>query len=174
MMDMKAELASGQIILMVTSKSKYLSVVGDIHDGLSGLGTLGYVTVNKPYATICKDLEKKGINPKEVFFVDAITATVQAPPIVNNCYFVASPTSLTDLSLSFSSLASENNCEIIFFDTISTLMVYQDIGTVIKFVHNLITKIRVLGKKLVFLAFKEDSEELIKDLNMFVDKVIEL
>ncbi|MBN2422328.1 hypothetical protein JXB41_03810 [Candidatus Woesearchaeota archaeon] len=133
-----------------------------------------YVTLNKPYNTILMNIKSLNIDANKFFFVDAISATVQTPEGVDNCSFVSSPTVLTDLSLAFSEALSNKECDNAVFDTISTLVVYQDINSVIKFVHNLITKIRVLNKKSIFVALKEDSEELIKDLNMFVDNVVEM
>lgn len=168
------EISKNSIILITASKSKYRDLVDSIYHELAKLGNIGYITINKPYQSVLKDLESRNISSSKVFFVDAITATVQAPPIVDNCLFVSSPNALTDLGLAFSSLLGEKRCDTIVFDTISTLVVYQDIGSVIKFAHNLVTKTRVTGKKVIFLTLKEDSESLIKDLNMFVDSVIEV
>ena len=174
-MGITEDIAGSNIILITTSKSKYNESLGVIQPELEKAGGMvGYITINKPYNSILQDFGKKGINKNKFFFVDAITSTVQSPQPSPNCIFVSSPTALTDLGLAFSSLFSEKKCDAVFFDAISTLGVYQDPGSVIKFVHNLITKARVLNKKAIFLALKEDSETLIKDLNMFVDRIIEL
>ena len=131
-----------------------------------------YVTLNKPYNTIQNNIKNLGLSSDKFYFIDAITSTVGTPPLISNCSFISSPTALTDISLAFSDALL--TCDNAIFDTISTLIVYEDINSVIKFVHNLITKIRVINKKAVFVALKEDSEELIKDLNMFVDIVTEM
>ncbi|MFH2020641.1 MAG: hypothetical protein ABIJ34_04455 [archaeon] len=170
----KEELEGSSIILLITQKSSYKKCIGQLYDEvLTSPKNIGYVTINKPYNTIISDMKLKNIDSLKLSFVDAITATVQAPPIVNNCMFVSSPTALTDLGLAYSSLYGEHGCNLVLFDTISTLIVYQDLGSVTKFVHNLVTKARVLDKKLIMIGLKEDSENLIKDLNMFVDKVID-
>ncbi len=168
------DISKNSIILLITSKSTYRESISTIYQEIAKFGNIGYITINKPYQSIKKDLENKSINTTKFFFVDAITATVQAPPIVNDCIFVSSPTALTDIGLAFSSLLGEKNRDLVFFDTISTLVVYEDIGSVIKFAHNLVTKGRVTNKKVLFLSLKEDSETLIKDLNMFVDAVVEV
>jgi len=168
------DISKNSIILLTTSKTKYRDSMNVIYSEIQKFGKIGYVTINKPYSSVIKDLEGKNIDKTNFFFVDAITATVQAPPAADNCIFVASPNALTDLGLAFSSLLAEKNRDLIFFDTISTLIVYQEIGSVIKFSHNLVTKARVTGKKVIFLSLKEDSETLIKDLNMFVDAVIDV
>lgn len=160
-------LISGNLVIVTTTKEKYLQMVQELYAEFQNYGKkIGYITLNRPYSSI----HMKG----DIYFVDAITATVQKPALANNCTFVSSPTALTELSLAFSSLYGEKGCELVIFDTISTLIIYQDIGTVIKFTHNLVTKASVLNKKAIFIALKEDSETLIKDLNMFVDKVIDI
>ena len=160
-------LNEGNLIIVTTSKEKYNLTMQNLYTEFLNYGKkIGYITINRPYSNV----HLKG----DVYFVDAITATVQQPPKLNNCIFVSSPTALTELSIAFSSLFGEKGCSLVIFDTISTLIIYQDIGTVIKFTHNLVTKASVLNKKAIFIALKEDSETLIKDLNMFVDKVIDL
>ncbi|MEM2138670.1 MAG: hypothetical protein QXM96_00790 [Candidatus Woesearchaeota archaeon] len=174
-MDLKKDINDFDILLLISSKLNYSeNIIQIIKESNNISNSIGYITLNKPFTKITSDLGKIGIDKDKFFFVDAITSTVMAPPIVSNCIFVSSPSALTEISVSFSSLVQEKNVDLIIFDTISTLIIYQDIGQVIKFAHNLITKARVLGKKTILLTLKEDSETLIKDLNMFVDKVIEL
>jgi hypothetical protein len=169
------DIAKNNIFLVVTSKDKYGGLIASIlPDVEKSSGKLCYITINKPYNTLIKNISDLSLNKDKFFFIDAITSTVQTPPIVNNCIFVTSPTALTDLGLAFSSALTEKNCDMAFFDTLSTLSVYQDSSSVIKFAHNIITKARVMNKKIIFVALKEDSETLIKDLNMFVDKIIEM
>ena len=174
-MSIADDIKGNGVILFTTSKDKYNESLSNIQPEVEkSVNKIAYVTINKPFNSILQDMHSRGLNTGKFFFIDAITATVQSPPAVDNCIFVTSPTALTDIGLAFSSALSEHGCDLVFFDTISTLIVYQEIGSVIKFVHNLITKVRVLNKKLVLLALKEDSENLIKDLNMFVDKIIEV
>ena len=173
-MGLYEDISKNSIVLLVTSKTKYRDSFNVIYGEIAKFGSIGYITINKPYSAVIHDLESRNIDKAKFFFVDAITSTVQAPPKDDSCIFVASPNALTDLGLAFSSLIGEKNRELVFFDTISTLVVYQDISSVTKFTHNMITKARVTGKKVVFMSLKEDSETLIKDLNMFMDAVIEV
>jgi hypothetical protein len=175
MMVISEHLTTNPIILSVTSKENYNDAVALMQGEIKDVSEkIGYVTINRPYNTIIKDLKNAGIDSNKFFFIDAITATVQSPPQVDNCIFVSSPSALTDLGLAFSSTINEQNSGLVVFDTISTLLVYQNLVAVTKFVHNIVTKARVQGKKIVLVALKEDSEEFIKDLNMFVDKIVEI
>lgn len=118
-------------------------------------------------------LQAKGLNLDKYFFIDVLTSSVKTPPVVDNCEFVQSPSALTDISLALSKAIEEKGCDNILFDTISTLTIYENLSEIIKFSQSMITKARVNNVKSVFIAMKEDSEELIKDLTMFVDGVVE-
>ena len=133
-----------------------------------------YVALNKPYNSIVISMKNNGIDSDKFYFIDVLTATVQTPPQVSNCTFVESPNAITDLSLAFTSTMAEKGCDSALFDAISTLRIYQEEASVIRLAQNLMTKVRVGGKKAVFITLKEDSETLIKDLTMFVDSIVNL
>lgn len=172
-MSLVEDIKSNQVLLFVISKKDYTEMLLDVIKAVEkSSDKVCYVTINRPYNNILLQLKNNKVNLGKFLFVDAITSTVQTPEQVENCIFVASPDALTDLSLAFSQALSK--CDIALFDTMSTLVIYQDIGSVLKFIHNIVTKLRVGNKKGVLIALKEDSEELIKDLHMFVDKVVDL
>ena len=174
-MTLAEELANNNILLVTTTKDKYREALERACLEIEkSANKIGYITINRPYSALMETFSRCNINKSKFYFVDAITATVQAPQAVDNCLFVSSPTALTDLGLAFSSMLSEKKCDVILFDTISTLIIYQDLASVLKFVHNLVTKVRVMNKKAILIALRDDGETLIKDLNMFVDKIIEL
>ena len=172
-MDLVSCLANSNLILGITTKGEYCTKIKEIQEQIAfgPYSSIGYLSLNRPFTSVQAELKKMNADVKKFFFVDAITATVQSPPIISNCTFISSPSDLTTLSMAFTTLYTDQGCEVIIIDTISTLVIYQSIGSVIKFVHNLVTKARVLNKKLLLVALKEDSEDLIKDLNMFVDRV---
>lgn len=172
-MSLADDIKDNQIVLFVISKGDYTEILMDIVKAMvSQYKAVCYITINRPYNNIIMQLDKEKIKHDGFFFIDAITSTVQTPKEVSNCVFVAAPDALTDLSLAISQALSSN--EIVLFDTMSTLAVYQDVSSVLKFMHNVVTKLRVGNKKGVLIALKEDSEQLVKDMHMFVDKVVDL
>ncbi len=174
-MDLKQELENKQIVLIVVSKAQYSDKLADIISAVEQVSNkVCYVCLNKPYNTVIKNLESSNHNPDKYFFIDVLTSTVKTPEPVDNCEFVQSPSALTDISLAFTRAEQEMNCNNFLFDAISTLAIHNDIGEIIKFTQNLMTKARVIGVKSVYIALKEDSKELVNDLTMFVDGVIEL
>jgi len=174
-MDLAEEIKNKQIVMVVFPKEKYNEKLMDVIKAVdSASNRICYVSLNKPYNSIVKMLQANNLQVVKYFFIDVLTSSVQSPVQVDNCEFVQSPSALTDISLAFTKAIQEKQCDLALFDAISTLTIYEGIGEIIKFTQNLMTKARVMGVKSVYIALKEDSGELVKDLSMFVDGVVEL
>lgn len=174
-MDLTDSIREKQIILVVFPKTAYISKLAEVIKAADAASKkICYVSLNKPYNSIISLLKEKNLDVSKYFFIDVLTSSVKLPQASDNCEFVQSPSDLTDISLAFSKAIDEKGCDNALFDAISTLTIYQDIGEIIKFTQNLMTKARIKNVKSVYIALKEDSEELVKDLTMFVDEVVEL
>ena len=126
-MSLSDDIKDNQIVLFVISKSNYVEIIRNIIQVIAKITkNICYVTINRPYNNVIMQLEKESFKTEGFFFIDAITSTVQTPPEVKNCTFVAAPDALTDLSLALSQAL--NNSDIVLFDTMSTLAIYQDVG----------------------------------------------
>lgn len=135
-----------------------------------------YVSLNEIYSNLLKSFEAKKIDIAKFYFIDAITGTAQTYVEKKpNCTFVVSPNSLVELSLAISSALESEKPDVVFFDSISTLLIYENEKIVVKFIHSLIGKIRSAGSDALFTALEGDSKsQAIKDLGMFVDDFISI
>ncbi len=139
-----------------------------------------YVTVAKPYKTIIKSLEKNGIKPDKLFFVDCATGLATGNEEVQrsgNAIFCP-PQMLSDISIAMSnfvdSIPKKENKTLIL-DTLSTLMLYNNAETVGKFMHAVTGKLRNWGVKSVILTMEEETDkEIISQISQFVDKVVKI
>ncbi|MEM0360704.1 MAG: ATPase domain-containing protein [Candidatus Diapherotrites archaeon] len=173
-------LEEDQIVLIVVKATDYLKVNLEILSYLvkKKSNECVYVTLNRPYENLVALFEKNGIDPKKFYFIDTISATTGAKTSERaNVSFIASPHGLTEISISLNkaidALKGEN--KFLFFDSISTLLVYNQAGTVTKFAHFLIGKMRTLRLKGIFISLEKETEEhLINQMCQFVDKVINL
>jgi hypothetical protein len=130
-----------------------------------------YVSLNKPYEVVARELEKNKIDPKKFFFIDC-TGNVSDS---ENVMHVSSPRALTELNLAISKVLDRVDVKSCLFDSLSTLLIYENPSIVIKFAHSIISAFRSKGTKVVFVCLKENMKsELIGDLSMFADKVMEL
>jgi hypothetical protein len=171
-MGLETDLKENQIILAVMKKDDYSERIKEIVFSITVLySRIIYVSLNKPFKTLKDYFGREGINEKRLLFIDAVTGKSGLSED-NRVVFIQSPKALTDLSIVINETFGKNpDCYI--FDSLSTLLVYEDHHTVIKFVHSIIAKTREHNKKCVFTILEEDvNTEVMKDLNMFVDKTI--
>lgn len=138
-----------------------------------------YLSVNRPYITVKEFLTENKIDEKRIQYLDAITKTIGGNTAYNgNCKFLESPTDLTGFGIGMTQAynAFENKKNVYFIlDTLSTLLVYNSPQSVIKFIHFLNNKTRVLGIKSALIAMKNDlSEQMIATISQFCDAVEEV
>ena len=175
-MELSTEIKESSIMLLIVPKEKYNPSIIDIAKSVKlNSSRVCYVCVNNPYSFVASRLSKAGLGPENFFFIDTLTKSVQEPQPVKDCIFVSAPNALTEISLAFSKAFAEMKCDSAIFDTLSAFLIYENPHTIIQFIHNILTKIKISAGKAVFVALKEDiNSELVKDLYMFVDKVVEI
>jgi len=136
-----------------------------------------YVTLNKPYAVILEDLKKRGIESKMILFIDAVTrTTMQKPQKTGGCLFIGNPENLSDLSLATDQAvrALPFKEKFILFDSLNTLLVYNNINMVIRFIHFLISKMRIWKVVGIIISLEKSDKELIDKLSQFCDVTIKM
>jgi archaellum biogenesis ATPase FlaH len=170
-----------KVVLFVIDPKKYHTVHLKILKGIieekkfSGI----YITVNKPYDALIKYLKEIKIPTENIFFIDAISKSVsQEIKLTENCLYIPSPSHLTDLGIALTqALESMEKKEdkFLILDSISTLLIYNDFETVAKFVHFIISRLRVFGLVgLIISVEKILDERMINILMEMCDEVIEI
>jgi len=164
------QLKEKDIAIIVMPKTDYSENIMKLVKIISKISnSICYVSANKPEKTLIKMLNENCIDPKKFLIIDCITETAERKKDKN--IFVKSPANLTGVNLAIKE-AIDLGVDSIFIDAISTFMIYEQGVVVIKFAHNLITKLRELEKKCIFIVMKEDiNRALLDDLDMFVDVV---
>ena len=136
-----------------------------------------YITVNRPYHNLISILKDNKINTDNLFVIDAITlSTGGHPSDEKNCIFLDSPTNLTDITIALRQAVDvlKDKKKFIFFDTLSTLLIYNQSNSVIKFAHFLTGRMREWDTTGVILSIeKEMNETLINQLTQFCDTKVE-
>lgn len=171
----------GSVLLLLIDAENYTKINTLLLDVLINEQKLPgiYVTVNRPYTTLIRTLADKDIDTSRIFFIDMISQTVgeKFRDDYKNCVFISSPESLTELAIALGQAVQaipEKN-KFIFFDTLSTLLIYNHVGTVSKFIHFFSSKIRVWGVEGIILSLeKETDERLLSQLTQFSDDVLEI
>lgn len=137
-----------------------------------------YVTLNKPYDIIKASFEKKGIDTRLIIFIDSVTKTAKGKvEKTDRCLFIGDPTDLSDLSFAMDQAvtALPGDEKFLFFDSLSTLLIYNKMNTVERFIHFLSSKMRVWKVKGIIITLQKDSDkELIAELSQFCDVTIDI
>ncbi|MBI5391991.1 hypothetical protein HZB00_03225 [Candidatus Woesearchaeota archaeon] len=137
-----------------------------------------YVTLNKPYETINQLLVKSKVDARLIVFIDAVTKTAGGElKKTKQCLYIGSPEKLSDISIAMDqavrAIASQE--KFVFFDSLSTLLLYNDAETVAQFIHFLAGKMRVWKIKGIIISLEKDTnEELLGKLVQVCDIVLEL
>lgn len=135
-----------------------------------------YVTLNKGYIVIKQKLEQQGVDTPRLYFIDGISKAGQKQGKADNCTFLSGPDSLTELSLVITQAINSGKFDFLFFDSLSTLLMYHDLKTIEKFNHYLISKLREYGVDCILVSLRQEGEEakLISTVSRFCDYSLDI
>ncbi len=170
---LESELKENKILLVSLGSKDYREGLKDIGKfSVSRFKKVCYVTLNDPYESVA---QKIGVaDAGKMFYVDCVTSTIKPPQAKAGVAFVSSPRAFTEISIAVKKAISEEKVDFAILDSISALMVYEKSVAVLKFVHSLILTCREGKLSAAFVILKEDVDtSMLKDLTMFVDKVVE-
>jgi len=136
-----------------------------------------YVTLNKPFETMQRILEAEGIDTRKIIFIDGITETSGGrTEKTKRCLFIGSPEKLNDIGMALDQAVRTipSQEKFVFFDSLSTLLLYNKSGTVGRFSHFLTGKMRVWKVKGIIISLEKEADQvLINELTQFCDKTID-
>lgn len=135
-----------------------------------------YVTLNKPYEIVQRNLVNNGIDPRLIIFIDAASRTEQTKKI-DNCLYIGSPEKLSDISVAMDQAikALTSSDKFLIFDSINTLSIFNKPATVARFIHFLAGKIREWKVKGIIITLEKETEQaLLDELTQFSDARLDL
>ncbi|MCK5107694.1 MAG: hypothetical protein KAQ83_03125 [Nanoarchaeota archaeon] len=171
------KIGASSIIVVIIPNEKYNQYITEIAKEVSkAYDATCYVSLNKLYSALLRNMKSSKVNDKKFFFIDGITKSVQpTPDEFDNCVYVTSSAALTELSLGLSSALSTNHFNCLLFDSLSTLLIYNKSDVVTQFVHDQMGKVMNANCVAIFTCLEGDTKsDLIKNLGMFVDQIIHL
>ena len=134
-----------------------------------------YVSLNKPYETIREELKQNNLDINAIYCIDCVSKGTGKFSSSDKCFCLESPSSIAELLALIKNLCDEGKIKFIFLNSLSTLLLYNDIKTVEKFAHDLINKARKSNVSVLIMTPKEKSEEdVLATITAFCDKEIEL
>lgn len=163
------------VILATVSAKNYqktnISLVNYLTKDLNIPGV--YVSLNKPCSALKNIFAKSNIDTRTILFIDSITKTVGGNiKKTKECLFIGTPENLSDLSLAMDQAVTSlpGKEKFLFFDSLNTLLIYNDVKTVARFIHFLAGKMRVWKVWGIIISLqKKGNEDLINELSQFCD-----
>jgi len=166
-------LKENKVILFIVDSSRYNDAVVEALKSLPNDGNLVYITSNKTASSLENFLKNKSIEFKNLVIVDCITRTIRDVRDKDNIIYIDSPKALSDLSFVLSGILSKRKRGYIVLDSLNTLLVYQDKPIVARFILNIANKIRdSTFKSVIFAADANEHKDFLKEIGIFVDKVV--
>ncbi len=174
------EIQDNRFVMIMMQEHEYIKKLGEIVRSVKqDNNKICYVCLSKPYKDVIAELNQHGIDSSNFVFIDVLSSHYSRPEPVKNCIFLASPSDLDALKLAIMRVVEDRLCTVVLFDTISTLLIYQQIHSIVKFTHNLTVEKTQENVKKLFIILKDETylqggAGLVKDLEMFVDKKVEM
>ncbi len=131
-----------------------------------------YVCLNKPAEKVKEILRENKIDIKNFLFIAAV---IKSKVSARDTNYISSPKNFKKFNSELNQILKKGKLECLIFDSLSTLLIYQNESTVIKFTHDLTTNLMIAhaSGELICLA-KDVNSALIKNITMFADEVIDI
>jgi archaellum biogenesis ATPase FlaH len=180
LMDLFKEISENKFVLIMLTEKQYEERLMEIVKKVEKNHTkICYVCLSKPYTDVIEYIKKINLDISKFFFIDVLTSHYKKPKAVKNCIFVEDPNKLIAIHVAINKAITEKNCSVVIFDTISSLLMYEQTHDIVKFTHQLTIEKKHQDVNKVFIILKDNSllgkyyEPLVRDVEMFVDKTID-
>lgn len=170
------KLSNKFVVMLVLNSKNYLNGTIKVLKKLATKKMNGiYVTANKPYSALIKQLKKSKVDTDKIYFIDLVTE--KEVKDADNCTFLKSPQALTELGIVISQAIKylPNKNKFLFFDSLSTLLIYNEAKVVSKFSLFLINKMNNEQIKGVLITVDSKSNnDLYNQISPLCDNIINL
>lgn len=173
--DLQKELNEGRTLLAVIPTREYAATVNSLLKQLNkDYSRIMYISLNKLITPLRREMEAQGLQLDKFSFIDGITKTaIPNPPTIHNCTYIPSPDDLTKLGIATTKVLQTFDPDCLFFDSLSSLLIYEDPGVVNQFVHSLVNKVNAYGTRAVFTCLDgQKEEEVVRGLSLILDRVV--
>lgn len=135
------------------------------------------VSASRPYTNLVSVFSKRFINIGKMFILDCISKNQSADVKAKNVVFVDNMNALTDISISISQGIQRYNGKrkFVFFDSIPTMVLHNKPQIFARFIHSVLTMMRVNRVSGILVSFKDESNQQLRaEIVQMCDKVINI
>lgn len=141
--------------------------------GYSGL----YITIQRPHTNLMKQFEKRDIDAKKIYFIDAASsAAEETGKQTKNCMYVPKELNIDDLTRATYKMLPgiKGGKKFLFLDSITTLMLYQPLSETLRFAEFLTRTLRKSDLSAIIMNVGKElaQERFIRDIVFQCDEII--
>jgi len=134
-----------------------------------------YISMTKPYGFVQKEAKAAGVAKESLFVIDCVSGDMGVSSDVSGCLFASGLEDLTNLNIDIKQTIDKERFDAVIIDNIAILALHNSIPSALKFLQNVVIKLRVSGVGVLLLATKGGEHGgFVKEAYMFVDEVVEL
>lgn len=173
-----SDVGDGSIVLIETAIEKAPDVALNVLKVMTKKGFGGIVvSASRPYSNLVPLYEKSGIDTKKLLIIDCVTkaSSVEAQK-AENAVYLDSVSDLTSMSLAIWKAIEEGKGQrFLFLDSISTMLIYNKPDIFAKFIHLMLTKLRVSGVGGALISFESaGNREVRAEIVQLCDRVVKV
>lgn len=172
------DIEDGQVVLLETSAENAVEV------GLSAMrimttkkATAIFLSASRPCTNILTLYKKNGISTDHLLILDCVCKN---PPIsikdLPNIIHLEDVSALTSISLAITEgIRNISGKKFVFIDSISTMLIHNQPPIFGRFIHSLLTKLRLLGVGGILLSLEVETDKMVRaEIAQLCDKVIKV
>jgi len=134
------------------------------------------ISANRPYKNLIDVFKKNNIETSKMIILDGLSKTQHADTPTKNVVFIDNLSALTDISLAVDEYINHTKeRKFLFIDSLTTMLIHNKPIVLARFVHNILTKMRLNGVGGVIISLKDNSNPDIRaDIAQLCDKVLKI
>ena len=174
---MMQESFPGEIILVEADANNLLQVYLTILKEVLKKYRLIIVSSSRPYVSLKNLYKAKNIDMSRIYIIDTVSKAYN-PTLIDEkqVKYVSSVSDLTHISIYINSYLSEiAEDKMILVDSITTMLIHNDQQTYVRFIHGLLTKLRMQGVSAILLSVSgETSKEVKAEIAQLCDRTVSI
>jgi archaellum biogenesis ATPase FlaH len=161
------------MVLAVTSPINYFALYVNtlknlLQTDLSGL----CITFNRSSKALEDVMRKQHVDTSRLYFVDCISKASGVEDKTIKSEYADSPSALSSISMAITEkLGQMGDKKFILFDSITTLLIYNELANVLQFMDYIVNRMRDEDVKTIIFAVEEGDPRLINHLMQSCDRV---
>ncbi len=134
------------------------------------------VSASRPYANLLNMYKKNNIDINKIYILDLISKSQAAEVEAENAMFLDNVSSLTSISLAINECIKKiPGKKFIFIDSITSMLIHNDQNVFARFIHSLLTRMRINGVDGVLVSFQgRINDEIRAEIAQLCDRVIKI